>query len=364
MENLERLLDAAIARNATDLHICASDAPRIRVDNDLLPLENAEIPDMEAILGEIMGLVRAEERERLLKKFAALDDIDCAFSLPSGVRIRANIYRKEGGIGASFRIVPKQRMDVNDIGLPRAAVEICGRRNGLFIVSGANGSGKTTTLAAMIDLINSSRKLHILTIEDPVEHIIKSKLSLVSQREIGVHSGSFYSALRSSVRENPDLVVLGEMRDIETTRTALELAETGHLVFATLHTRTATSSIDRLIGQFPAEEQAQVRMSISESLLGVLSQALLKRSRGGLVSAFELLLATPAVRNLIREQKIPQIYSIMQMNQQIGMCTMEDSLLKLAESGIVTPLEAMAKSLNQEELRKRFNNSAKIRTVI
>ena len=215
--------------------------------------------------------------------------------------------------------------------------------------------GKSTTIAALIDIMNSTRQVHILTIENPIEHVFKSRKALITQREVGTHTPDFYSALRSSVRENPDVIIVGELRDLETTRTAIELAETGHLVIASLHTRTAISTIDRLIGQFPSAEQQQIRMMISESLIGVLSQTLLVRKSGGLVAAFEVLIATPAVRNLIREQKIPQIKSLMQTGKNIGMFTLDDSLLGLAESGTVSAEEALSKSQSREELAARIN---------
>ena len=259
------------------------------------------------------------------------------------VRVRVNIFRTEKGESIAFRIMQPRRFSVTEIGIPFPAVEFCNAKGGFFLVSGAAGSGKTTTLAALIDVINKTRTAHILTVEDPVEYIFEDNLSIISQREVGVHVDSFYSALRSSLRENPDVVVVGELRDLETTRIAIEMAETGHLVFATLHSRGAVSSIDRLVGQFPAGEQNQIRQMISESLLGILSQRLFAKKGGGLVAAFELLCATPAVRNLIREQKYGQICSTIQTGADYGMVTMESSIARLIQLGKIS-----ADSMNKD----------------
>lgn len=360
MNELDTIIEIAYKKNATDIHLCASMRPRIRIDNALIETTECGIVDVETAIGQIFDNLTPVEKKIMEERYRAGEDVDCAFSCISGMRLRANIYRSQNGTGVALRIIPPNRMTASEIGLPFSVTSVCRRKSGLFLVTGANGSGKSTTIAALLDIINNTRNAHILTIEDPIEHIIRSRKSLVTQREVGVHTPDFYSALRSSLRENPDVVVLGEMRDIETTRTAIELAETGHLVIASLHTRTAVSTIDRLIGQFEPAEQAQVRMMISENLIGVLTQTLLARKSGGLIAAFEVLVANSAVRNLIREQKVPQIYSIMQMGRREGMCTMEDSLLSLVDSGTVSAAEALSKSALRNDLLDKLHASPNV----
>ena len=333
MIDIDILIEGAIAKKATDIHLRTNDCPRLRIDTVLKPDES--LPYIAPEIAAERIILKQQNPERLRQRLQENREIDVAFSSASGARVRANIYKCESGLQIALRIIPAKRLTAEQIGLPFPIADICRSRSGLFLITGANGSGKTSTLASMIDIINASRNVHILTIEDPIEYVFKNGKSLVSQREIGRDSSSFYEALRMSVRENPDVVVLGEMRDLETTRTAIELSETGHLVFATLHTRAATSAIDRLIGQFPAAEQQQIRLMIADNLIGVLSQTLLPKRAGGLVAAFEFLSATPAVRNLIREQKVPQIFSIIQMGAKQGMCTMEDSIANLKNRGII-----------------------------
>ncbi len=360
MMNLENLIERAVSAHATDLHICENAVPRIRVDTELFPFPGASPINMDEAISHIFDNLSKAESDIARKKFEEGKDIDCAFSVHSGSRIRANIYYTEAGKAAALRIIPYKRMTAEEIGIPFSAIEICREKSGLFIVTGANGSGKTSTLAAMIDVINASRKVHILTIEDPIEYQIKSSVALVSQREVGIHAPSFYSALRSAVRENPDVIMLGEMRDLETTRTAIELAETGHLVLATLHTRNVPSTIDRLISQFPANEQAQTRMMIASNIKGILAQTLLAKRSGGLIASFELLISTPAVSNIIREAKIPQLVSAMQTGHQYGMITMEESLLRLVERNVVSAKEALSKSPDPQRLIQYMKESDKI----
>ncbi len=360
MNELDSIIETAYRRNATDIHLRGAMRPRIRIDNALVELPECGSADIETLVGQIFDNLSPDEKKIMLEKYERGEDVDCAFSCISGMRLRANIYRSQNGLGAALRMIPPNRMSAGEIGLPFSVTDVCNRKSGLFLITGANGSGKTTTIAALLDIINSTRKAHVLTIEDPIEHVIRSRESLFTQREVGVHTPDFYSALRSSVRENPDIVVIGEMRDIETTRTAIELSETGHLVIASLHTRTAVSTIDRLIGQFDAAEQPQIRMMISENLIGVLTQTLLVKKAGGLIAAFEVLVANSAVRNLIREQKVPQIYSTMQMGKREGMFTMDDSLLALVESGTVGTAEALSKSPFRADLLAKMRASPHI----
>lgn len=344
--DFENLMDGAVRAGATDVHITVGKVPRLRVDRKLVMGACHNIMERDTVLGVIEYVLSRLKGEEAAKRRAAWDskkDVDCAFTYKSMVRVRVNIFRTEKGESIAFRIMQPRRFSVTEIGIPFPAVEFCNAKGGFFLVSGAAGSGKTTTLAALIDVINKTRTAHILTVEDPVEYIFEDNLSIISQREVGVHVDSFYSALRSSLRENPDVVVVGELRDLETTRIAIEMAETGHLVFATLHSRGAVSSIDRLVGQFPAGEQNQMRQMISESLLGILSQRLFAKKGGGLVAAFELLCATPAVRNLIREQKYGQICSTIQTGADYGMVTMESSIARLIQLGKIS-----ADSMNKD----------------
>lgn len=344
--DFENLMDGAVRAGATDVHITVGKVPRLRVDRKLVMGACHNIMERDTVLGVIEYVLSQLKGEEAAKRRAAWDskkDVDCAFTYKSMVRVRVNIFRTEKGESIAFRIMQPRRFSVTEIGIPFPAVEFCNAKGGFFLVSGAAGTGKTTTLAALIDVINKTRTAHILTVEDPVEYIFEDNLSIISQREVGVHVDSFYSALRSSLRENPDVVVVGELRDLETTRIAIEMAETGHLVFATLHSRGAVSSIDRLVGQFPAGEQNQIRQMISESLLGILSQRLFAKKGGGLVAAFELLCATPAVRNLIREQKYGQICSTIQTGADYGMVTMESSIARLIQLGKIS-----ADSMNKD----------------
>ncbi len=355
MKDLDTIIETAFRKNASDIHLRDGAKARIRIDNSLAEFPDLPTVNMHSLVDEIFDYLTEDERNAMLALRKAGKDMDCAFSNISGIRLRANIYKTQGGLCAALRIIRPDRLSAGEIGLPFSVTDVCNKKSGLFLITGANGMGKSTTIAALIDIMNSTRQVHILTIENPIEHVFKSRKALITQREVGTHTPDFYSALRSSVRENPDVIIVGELRDLETTRTAIELAETGHLVIASLHTRTAISTIDRLIGQFPSAEQQQIRMMISESLIGVLSQTLLVRKSGGLVAAFEVLIATPAVRNLIREQKIPQIKSLMQTGKNIGMFTLDDSLLGLAESGTVSAEEALSKSQSREELAARIN---------
>lgn len=355
MKDLDTIIETAFRKNASDIHLRDGAKARIRIDNSLAEFPDLPTVNMQSLVDEIFDYLTEDERNAMLALRKAGKDMDCAFSNISGIRLRANIYKTQGGLCAALRIIRPDRLSAGEIGLPFSVTDVCNKKSGLFLITGANGMGKSTTIAALIDIMNSMRQVHILTIENPIEHVFKSRKALITQREVGTHTPDFYSALRSSVRENPDVIIVGELRDLETTRTAIELAETGHLVIASLHTRTAISTIDRLIGQFPSAEQQQIRMMISESLIGVLSQTLLVRKSGGLVAAFEVLIATPAVRNLIREQKIPQIKSLMQTGKNIGMFTLDDSLLGLAESGTVSAEEALSKSQSREELAARIN---------
>jgi len=353
MNELDLLIETALRSRATDLHICENAAPRVRIDGAICEMKAVPAyATPETLARQIFSRLPPKVSEKLEGIFAKGGDIDCAITGVMGIRARANIYRSQSGQQIALRLLPSQIFSAEQIGVPFVAMELCKSKSGIFIVAGANGTGKTTTLASMIEIINNSKRSHVLTIENPVEYIFKSKMSLISQREVGLHAPDFYTALRSSLRENPDVVMLGEMRDLETARTALELAETGILVLATLHTKTAPSTIDRLVGQFPSNEQPQIRYMLAESLLGVLSQTLVEKKNGGLVAAFEFLKSTDAVKNIIREQKNHQLIDVIQTSRNLGMCTMEDSLLSLVQKGIIDSNEALAKAYRPAEMKK------------
>ncbi len=282
-----------------------------------------------------------------LAEFRETNDTDWAYELEGLARFRCNAGRDRRGPMAVFRTIPGRVMTADEMGLSREVQHLCYLTKGLVLVTGPTGSGKSTTLAALVDLINSTRTDHILTIEDPIEFVHQSKQCLVTQRQVGLHTRSFKQALRAALREDPDIVLVGEMRDLETVSIALETAETGHLVFGTLHTTTASSTIDRIIDQFPADRQSQVRVMLSESLRGVIAQTLCRKIGGGRVAAREILLTIPAVSNLIREGKTFQIPSIMQTNRKAGMVTLNDALMELVDQGRVEPKEAYMKSVEK-----------------
>jgi twitching motility protein PilT len=287
--------------------------------------------------------------ERNRSEFADSNDTDFAYELVGRARMRCNVFRDIAGVGAVFRQIPAKILTVEDLKLPKACVDFCQYDKGLVVVTGPTGSGKSTTLAAMVDWINANRDDHIITIEDPVEFVHKDKKCLINQREVGTQTRSFKAALRAALREDPDIVLVGEMRDLETVAIAIETAETGHLVFGTLHTNTAPSTVDRLIDQFPADRQSQIRMMLAESLKGVVAQTLLKKKGGGRVAALEILIVTPAVANLIREGKTYQIASMMQTGRGIGMQTLNDALLDLVKNDVVEAQEAFDRAPHKKE---------------
>jgi twitching motility protein PilT len=285
------------------------------------------------------------------EEFDARHDTDFAHEVPSVARFRCNLFMDRTGIGGVFRLIPSKIPTAEDLGLSRQILQLCDLSKGLVLVTGPTGSGKSTTLAALIDTINRNRTAHIITIEDPIEFVHANQKCLINQREVGTHTEGFKEALRAALREDPDCILVGEMRDLETIAIAIETAETGHLVFGTLHTNTAASTVDRMIDQFPADRQSQVRTMLSESLKGILSQTLCKKKGGGRVAALEVLFVTPAVSNLIREAKAFQIPSIMQTGKGLGMATLNDALLDLVQKGVVSPKEAYFKSVAKNELR-------------
>lgn len=345
---LDKLLTTLVELGGSDLHLSSGVVPMMRLHGDMLPLPGVNLVlTSEHILLMCDEIAPAKNRQ----EFRETNDTDFAYEIPGLARFRVNVFRDRRGVGAVFRQIPHRIMTLEELGLPDCVKNLCMLSKGLVLVTGPTGSGKSTTLAAMVDYINENRQDHIITIEDPIEFVHENKKCLVNQREVFSHTESFKKALRAALREDPDIVLVGELRDLETVAIAIETAETGHLVFGTLHTTTAVSTVDRIIDQFPADRQEQIRMMLAESLKGVIAQILLKRKGGGRVAAYEILLGTPAVSNLIREGKTFQIPSIMQTHKRLGMRLLNDHLAELVKGGVVELEEALAKSQDKEGLR-------------
>ncbi len=296
---------------------------------------------------EVEEMLRSIMPERNREEYASTNDTDYAYEIPGLARFRANALRDRRGPAAVFRQIPAKVVTVEEMGISPEVRKLCQLNKGLVLVTGPTGSGKSTTLCSLIDLVNRSRSDHVITIEDPIEFVHPNKKCIITQRQVGVHTQSFKSALRAALREDPDIILVGELRDLETVSIAIETAETGHLVFGTLHTTTAASTIDRIIDQFPADRQAQIRVMLSESLKGVISQTLCKKIGGGRVAAREVLLSIPAITNLIREGKTFQIPSVMQTSKRLGMVTLNDALMDLVDSGQAEPAEAYQKCVEK-----------------
>jgi len=335
--DLSELLAFAVKNGASDIHLSAGLPPLIRIDGDIRrikvdPLPSNLVHDM--IYDIMLDSQRKEFEERL--------ETDFAFEIPNVSRFRVNAFNQARGPGAAFRAIPTEVLSLDAINAPAIFRTLSEKHRGLVLVTGPTGSGKSTTLAAMIDYVNHNKKGHILTIEDPIEFVHQSHNCLINQREVGRHTQSFNDALRSALREDPDVVLVGEMRDVETISLALTAAETGHLVFGTLHTSSAAKTIDRIIDVFPAGEKEMVRAMLSESLEGVIAQRLLKKPEGGRVAAYEIMIGTSAIRNLIREAKVPQIYGMIQTGREAGMITLDQSLEGLISRNLITRETAQA----------------------
>lgn len=349
---VEVLLRALLRREGSDLHLSSGQAPRMRLHGDLVPLPDYAPPSA----ADLQKLLWSVTPQRNREEFETTNDTDFALELPGEGRFRANLFREREGIGAVFRQIPFKIPSADDLGLPPAVRKLADLSRGLVLVTGPTGSGKSTTLAAIVDLVNETRNDHIITIEDPVEFVHASKGCLVHHREVGVHTASFKRALKAALREDPDVVLVGEMRDLETTSIAIETAETGHLVFGTLHTTTAPSTVERLIDQYPEGQQGQIRLMLAESLRAVIAQTLVKKIGGGRIAAYEIMICTPAVSNLIREGKTFQIPSAMQTGRKNGMQLLNDSLAKLVEGKIVDPRDAYLKAVDKDDLLSRLRS--------
>lgn len=350
---IDEMLGDMIARKASDLHVSSEEHPVLRIHGEVHFLR--ERPALSS--DEIMRLLRPIFSEKALKDFEAKNDADFAYEVKGLARFRVNVFRDRKGVGFVMRQIPIDIIPADKLGLPKAVLDLCYLSKGLVVVTGPTGSGKSTTLASMIDYINKNRSDHIITIEDPVEFVHPNIKCLVNQREVGQHTGSFKNALRAALREDPDIVLVGEMRDLETISIAIETAETGHLVFGTLHTTTAMSTVDRIIDQFPPDQQQQIRVMLSESLRGVVAQVLCKKAGGGRAAALEVLIVNHAVSSLIRDAKTFQIPSVMQTSKRLGMRTMNDSLLELVSNKTVTAEDAYVKAVDKAGLANMFRNA-------
>jgi twitching motility protein PilT len=344
-QRLGKLLRALVSSASSDLHLRVGEPPMFRTHGEIARQGGPALSVQEL---ELLVLSIMPERNR--GEWKETGDTDFAYEIAGVARYRVNAARDRKGPVAVFRVIPAKVVTVEEMGLSDDVQRLCHLTKGLVLVTGPTGSGKSTTLCALIDLVNRSRSDHIITIEDPIEFVHENKKCLITQRQVHVHTESFKTALRAALREDPDIVLVGEMRDLETIAIAIETAETGHLVFGTLHTTTAASTVDRMIDQFPADRQSQIRVMLSESLKGVISQTLCKKIGGGRVAAREILLSTPAIANLIREAKTFQIPSIMQTSKKIGMVTLNDALLELVEKKVIEPDEAYVKSVEKTGL--------------
>jgi twitching motility protein PilT len=339
---LDALLRTMVERKASDLHLRCGEPPIIRLHGEMTRLEGSALEP-----AELEAMIRSVMPERNRREYAESNDTDYAYELDGVARFRANALKDRKGPAAVFRQIPATVVTVEQMGITPEVQKLCQLNKGLVLVTGPTGSGKSTTLCSLIDLVNRSRSDHVLTIEDPIEFVHPNKKCVITQRQVGVHTGSFKSALRAALREDPDIILVGELRDLETVAIAIETAETGHLVFGTLHTTTAAGTIDRIIDQFPADRQAQIRVMLAESLKGVISQTLCKKIGGGRVAAREVLLSIPAVTNLIREGKTFQIPTVMQTSKRLGMVTLNDALLELVDGQLIEPAEGYSKAVDK-----------------
>ena len=347
MGDLRELLEQVLARDASDLHLTVGVAPTLRIHGSLVPIEGDSLTSDDT--RQLVYSIMSDEQRKDLET-----DLECdfAYSVPGKARFRVNAYFQRGSVGAAFRLIPLEIRTIRELGLPLVLEHLAVKPRGLVLVTGPTGSGKSTTLAAIIDQVNCCSQVHVITVEDPIEYLHAHKRSVIEQREVGSDTLSFSSALRHVLRQDPDVILVGEMRDLETISAALTAAETGHLVFATLHTQDASQTVDRIIDVFPPHQQQQVRVQLAGSFQGIVSQQLLPRSNGmGRAVACEILLATPGVRNLIREGKTHQIATAMQTGTQHGMVTMDRALADMYKRGIITLETAQQRAISTDDFR-------------
>ena len=338
------LLAFSNKNKASDLHLSSGLPPMIRVDGDMKRI-NLPVLDAETVQKMIFDIMNDQQR----KSYEENLEVDFSFEIPNVARFRVNAFNQDRGPAAVFRTIPSVVLSLEDLDAPKTFGELCEKPRGMILVTGPTGSGKSTTLAAMVDYVNSNHKAHILTVEDPIEFVHESKKCLINQRELNKDTHSFENALKSALREDPDVILVGELRDLETIRLAMTAAETGHLVLATLHTSSAPKTIDRVVDVFPAEEKSMVRSMLSESIQAVISQTLLKKVGGGRVAAHEIMVGTSAIRNLIREDKIAQMYSMIQTGQSDGMQTLDQCLEKLVRDRLIAPADARTYAVDKKK---------------
>lgn len=342
--HIDELLRLTVERTASDLHVTVGLPPMIRIDGELQPTDYGVVNayDSQRLVYDILT-------DKQIERFEQTHELDFSYGVPGVARFRFNCYRQRGSVAAAVRPIPTDIPDYQAIGLPDVVIDLCERSSGLVIVTGPTGSGKSTTLACMVDEINQKKPLHIITIEDPIEYLHRHKRAMINQRELGNDTESFHNALRAVLRENPDVVLVGEMRDLETVEVTLQIAETGHLVFATLHTRNAPQTVDRIIDQFPPNQQEQIRVLLANTLEAVIAQRLLpKLGTTGRVPAIEVMIASTAIKNLIREAKTHQMYSIIETGKAQGMRTMDDSLAELFLNGDISREDALLAAIDRE----------------
>ncbi len=354
---IPELLEETIERGASDLHITTGSQPIVRVNGALIRLEQYPVLMQEQLQRMVYAILTQKQRERLEQDL----ELDISYSLPGKARFRVNVYFQRDAVGAAFRMIPFEIRTMGELGLPPQVEDFARLPRGLVLVTGPTGSGKSTTLATLVDVVNREKGVHIMTVEDPIEFLHRHKTSVVNQREVGHDTHSFTAALKHVLRQDPDVILVGEMRDLETISTALTAAETGHLVFATLHTQDAPQTIDRIIDVFPPFQQQQVRVQLASSLQGVVTQTLLPRAdKRGRVAAAEILVATPAVRNLIREGKVHQIYTAMQAGGKYGMQSMDQGLVDLVRKGLITYEVAANNCHSIEEVNRMLGRSSSV----
>ena len=341
--DIAELLAFSVKHDASDLHLSAGLPPMIRVDGDIRRI-NVPVLDHKTVHELVYDIMNDKQR----KDYEEFFEVDFSFEIPGLARFRVNAFNQDRGAAAVFRTIPSKILSLEELNCPRCSRTICDNPRGLVLVTGPTGSGKSTTLAAMMDYKNDSEYGHILTIEDPIEFVHQSKKCLINQREVHRDTLGFAEALRSALREDPDIILVGELRDLETIRLAMTAAETGHLVFGTLHTSSAAKTIDRIVDVFPAGEKSMVRSMLSESLRAVISQTLLKKTGGGRVACHEIMIGTPAIRNLIREDKVAQMYSAIQTGQSHGMQTLDQNMQDMLKKGLISKQDAMARAVNRE----------------
>ncbi len=351
--HINELLEHMLKSDASDLHLKVGNAPMLRIDGRIIP--QANFPTVTpAVIDELLAGMMDEEQQRIYREEF---EHDFAYEITGQARFRVNVFNQRGSKAAVLRVIPTRVRTLEELSTPPVIKEFCHRPRGLILVTGPTGSGKSTTLAAMIDYINSNRNEHIITIEDPIEFVHKNKKSIVNQRQVGQDTDTFSNALKSALRQDPDVVLIGEMRDLETISTAITTAETGHLVLATLHTTGAAQTVDRIIDVFPPEQQQQIRMQVSSNIVGVVSQTLIPRAAGrGRVAAYEIMVPTGAIRNLIRDGKTHQLPAIIQTGKNIGMCTLEQSLADLIKKNIISKEAGYAKAMDRDQLSEILSN--------